>query len=205
MRRYHYLITIGVATFLGLIAGPLLSRYLLGIMSPALSYYLNQADIPHVWTVLSLRVWTPASQVLLIICFLLIGRQAHRHFESAAETVYSHKLAFYRLRDRVSTPGEVFDYLIWAYTYATVRGFTGVATFMGVLIIPPCLLATSVLWRVALLIPFFFIAAFIMGQVTTALDHIYGEIPRRLGHNLKIFGHLLNYLIALEEENSSSP
>jgi len=204
MRRYHYLITISVATLLGFLIGPLLARYLLGIVSPTLSYYLESSNVPNVWTALSLQVWTPTSRVFLIVFFLWIGQQAHRHFESAANTVYSHTLAFYRRRNQVCTPGTIFDYLIWAYTYATVRSFAGLATFIGVFIIPPCLLTQSWMGRFGLFIPFFFLASIMMKHVTRALDYIYGDIPRRLGQNLQIFGHLLNYLVALDEEKSSS-
>ena len=205
MHRYHYLLTMSVATLLGFLGGPLLARYLLSIASPTLSYYLQSHDFTHMWTVLSLQVWTPASRVLLIIFFLKIGQQAHQRFELAAEMVYSHTLAFYRWRNQVCTPGTVFDYLIWAYTYATVRAITGLATFVGVLIIPPCLLAGSYLWRAVLLIPFFFFAIFMSGHVVAALDRIYSEIPKRLQSNLRIFGYLIDYFLAIEREKPSPP
>jgi hypothetical protein len=203
MRRYHYLLTITVATLLGYLGGPLLARYLLGIVSPTLSYALHARDISNVWAVLNLQVWTPASRVLLIGFFLMIGQQAHRRFESAAETVLTHTYAFYRVRDRVCTIGTVFDYLIWAYTYATVRAFAGLATFLGVLIIPPFSLTQDWLIRGLLLIPFLFFAIYVTTHVIRALDHIYGEIPKKLGQNIRMFGYMLDYLLAREEETAS--
>ena len=204
MRRYHYLLTTSLATLLGCLAGPLLARYLLGISSPALTYYLQMQSILDVETVASLRVWTPATCVLLISLFLRIGREAHEQFESASETVLSHTLAFYRWRDRICTPGTVLDYLMWAYTYATVKALTQLATFVGLLIIPPFLLTQSWVWRAILLVPFFFFAWNVQEHVVTAIDRIYGEIPRRLGTNLRMFGHLIDYLLARDEEEASS-
>lgn len=205
MRRYHYLLTISVATLLGCLLGPLLARYLLGISSPVLTYYLEMQDILDVETVASLQVWTPATCVLLISFFIEIGKDAHEHFESASQTVLSHTLAFYRWRDRICTPGTVLEYLMWAYTYAIVRALTKLATFVGLLIIPPFLLTQSWLWRAILLFPFFFFASKVQEHVVAAIDRIYGEIPKRLGTNLRMFGHLIDYLLARDEEEASSP
>lgn len=202
IRRYHYLLTITVATLLGYLGGPLLARYLLGIITPGVSYLLLPNGSTGAWTALSLQVWTPTSRVLLILFFLTIGKQAHVNFESASKTVLSHTLAFYRWRDRICTPGTVLDYLVWAYTYAVVRGFTALASFIGLLIIPPFSLTQSWLWRVILLIPFLIFSLSVTGHVLKAIDDIYGEIPKKLGMDLQIFGHLMSYLQARDEEES---
>ena len=213
LRRYHRLAMLGFSACVSVVAGPILVMYLSAMGSVAgpqwrYLYYLLLGRLQDQgfteWHVLTAGFARFVCTIGVFMLLAFIGTTAINFFEYAAQTVSNHRLYFYRWRNIMRTPGQVLDYLIWAYIYATLSITVNVAIYCTFGILIPLSLARNWMEAAGLLFLGFVLAGYLKVLIWPVFVDVYGSVPKRLKNNLRIFGPLVDYIVLKSGENQPS-